>query len=330
MIFRALLIVLASSLPHKSRAQSLHFFGDSNTICSQGTGITNEQKACWAALSSYDNNMLGVNNAANGNTIISQADNIYLTTPTSTNRYQLLIGTNDQRLNGTNAAKREAYKRAMGCGLGWLALNGKRARTDASWSFSGTWSNTVAYGIGKASQVPGNTASFIFTGTEARICGIMQNGQTGIASVSVDGVSVGTWTFAAPATLDAPGYAPMPFDITGLTPGSHTVTITHQSGAYVFLDWYATGSASRAVTVGTIPRMSAAGYATYTGSDANVAAYNADLLDAVATLNATFGAAIKIADVHGAVNPATDLLADGIHLDQSGHWATAAAFKNAN
>jgi hypothetical protein len=323
------LIIIAAP----ASAQSLVFFGDSQTACSVGTGASGPMSGCWAALASYDREMSGTMLAFSGATAPSQAPVIYGVAPNSSNAYYFMIGTNDQRLSGGSASKRANYAAHMACLVGWTALDAKNAKTDPSWSFTGSgWANTSVYGIGKRSATVGNKASFSFTGTAVRICGIAQNGQNGLASVTVDGNLIGMWSFTgvAGAAIESPGYGPTVFDVDGLSSGSHTVEIMHVSGSYVYLDWWGSAAATRTITVGNTPRMTAAGYATYSGSDANVALFNADLASVVDKLNTTFGADIKLADVSAAVTPSSDLLSDGIHLDQSGHWNTAAAFKNAD
>jgi hypothetical protein len=322
--------VLMASTPLS--AQSIVFWGDSQTACSVGTGASGALSGCWAALASYDEELPGTMLAASGATAASQAAAVYGVTPNSSDTYRYMIGTNDQRLSGGSANKRANYAAHMACLVGWSALDAKKTRTDPSWSFTGSgWTNSGVYGIGKRSASTGDKATFSFTGTAVRICGIAQNSQNGVASVKVDGNVVGSWSFTGVggASIESPGYAPTVFDVAGLSAGSHTVEIEHTSGSYVYLDWWASDAPSRSIIVGNTPRMTAAGYATYGGSDANVALFNADLLTVVETLNDVFGATIKIADVNAAVVPASDLLSDGIHLDQSGHWATAHAFHDA-
>jgi hypothetical protein len=327
-IARLCLIAGAFILPlTAAQAQTLRLFGDSNTACTVGTGQSTPLVGCWAALTAYETQSLTVSYAASGATVIPQASAFYAVTPNTSDRYYVMLGTNDQRLNGTNANKLANFTRIYACELGKLALDAKNARTDPSWSFTGAWANTWAYGIGKNTTSVGATASFQFTGTQVRICGIMQDGQSGLASVAVDGVAMGFWSFTGATSIGSPGYAPTAVDITGLSPGTHTVVITHTSGSYVYLDWWASAAATRNITVANVMRMTAAGYASYGGSDANVATYNTTIAGLIATLNGTFGATIKSVDIHAAIDPATDLLGDGIHLNQSGHWLVSSGFE---
>jgi hypothetical protein len=241
----------------------------------------------------------------------------------------VLIGTNDHWKYGTSATKKEHYRAFLTAIAVRLGAPYRIRGIDAGMSYTGTWDITTVFGCnGKKSSQNGSTVTTSVSGTAVYIGTILQDVVTGTADVYIDGVRVGSLSSngAGINTQAGASYAPAVFRFGGLTTGNHTVqlVVTSPSGGLnILYVEYIAGSdqlVKPSLYIGTIPRMTSAGYASLPGalsSDQNVAAYNA-IVGSVTAALAGDGLDIKLVDVSSAINPSVDLGPDGIHFAESG------------
>jgi len=110
---------------------------------------------------------------------------------------------------------------------------------DLSIGYTGSWSASGFRGDGDLgdgvhyTSTNGDSASLAFTGTGVQVIG-ETNSDQGNIGITVDGASKGTVsTYSANRAAQQSVYS-----IQGLTPGSHTITVTKQSGTYTTLDGF--------------------------------------------------------------------------------------------
>lgn len=308
--------------------------GDSITV---GAGASSPANAYLPKLAAALSVGFAPPSAVSGHQAADQSAAFYGVTTATGDKSIVLVGTNDHWKYGTSSAKRTLYKGFLTGLVVRLAAPARVRGLDVGMSYTGTWGNTQVYGTGKNSSVNGATASATVSGTAVYIGTILQDIVTGTADVRVDGVLVGSVTSngAGMNTQHGATYAPGVFRFGGLSAGSHTVqlTITSPSGGRnIYYNEAIIGSdqlAKPKVYLGCIPRMTATGYASLPGqlsSDDNVAAYN-DIVSTLASDLVTDGMDVTLVDA--ALNPATDLAADGIHPNDAGHLKLKNAFYTA-
>lgn len=244
-------------------------------------------------------------------------------------RYCVLIGGNDVRQYGVDAAKQAVFVRCLRASLAWLAWPTKTGAR--SMSPLGAWSNTVVNTFGRVSTVAGSSLTGTFTGDVLYVGFILQNhANLGTANVFVDGNLVGQLSTYAPVnTQNGATYAGGCERFANLGAGPHmvSVVVTSPLGQSFYLDWVAGAEPSPIVAVCDIPRMSASAYARFPPcDDALVAVYNALLAGVVAEL-AQDGADIRLASL--ALDPALHLCSDGVHPNDLGHLCIEGALLGA-
>lgn len=244
---------------------------------------------------------------------------LYGTVPQVDDRFFIMIGTNDRIQRGFGAGALALFKAALLAEVYWLASNKVVAR-DAAWTFTGTWANDwPGLTVGKYSATVGSKASVAFDG-DVLAFGYVLMVAGGSFSVTVDGVSKGTFSSVAPANPSVPpfnqGASPALLRIAGCGSGVHVAEFTVVSAATILLDWVWTGANDLPVHLLTIPRCDPANYPS---SDAGVAAYNATIAD-VAALAVADGLNVSVIDVSSRIDPlSADLMGDGVHPSNRGH-----------
>jgi hypothetical protein len=110
--------------------------------------------------------------------------------------------------------------------------------TDASITYSGTWTHATGRGAGDYNDdlhwtsTNGDSATITFTGTGIDCLGPMSSSD-GIANVLLDGVQVGTVQAQYPGSYAAQQYL---YQVRGLTPGAHTLKLVKTGGTYLQVD----------------------------------------------------------------------------------------------
>lgn len=326
-----------SSADAYNAATAFDAYGDSIT---NGTGASGSAQQ-YANIIASSRSWTKTNYSASGDGVAEQATPVFAKVVGDGQQSTLMIGTNDVRTYTTSVPKQEAFKLGHLALAAWLAIpNGKKASGQAG-SFSGTWTNATVYGgaLAKQSIVPASTATYTTYGTVAYVASLLQNGIVATYSVSIDGVAKGAFSTAPGASVTSANgttYVPALLRFAGLSEGPHTVVVTVVTASAsnpVYVLWVAGNQGARTKTgpnvwVGNIPRYSAAGYTTYGGSDAVVAAFNQAIRDNVRMLGAD-GLNVGLVDSAARLNPSTDLTGDGLHPDDSGHDAIAQAFLEA-
>jgi lysophospholipase L1-like esterase len=230
-------------------------FGDSITA---GIGATTPAKS-WVGL------FTPVNKGISGAQAADLANTVILTAPIVTEKYTVMIGSNDIYKYRTDPIKQAYFKKFMRHNLAWLSFPNKVRAQDMV--KTGTWWNASVNSFGIATSSNAATATATVTGTKVFIGHLMQDyvGTTGTASIEIDGVVVGTYSNNANGmtTHLAAGYAlaACVFDVAA---GTHTVkiTVTSPNGGYFYLDYIA-GNAqpSPKILLSNILKWSDAAYA---------------------------------------------------------------------
>jgi lysophospholipase L1-like esterase len=326
---------LAAGISYSSDSATV--FGDSFSV---GTGASNPATTGYLPLLAGAVGWTVTNHGVSGEQVADQIDNVYAENPTNTSRYVYYLGTNDQRIY-TAANRQQIFQLGHLAALAWLGLpvsQNKLPATSASIVYSGTWNASDLFAIGKKSTVSGSTATATVYGKNVFVGYSAKDGNAGQFTITVDGVIHGTYNCYGAGNIQTnhgQTYTGQLAAIANLADGPHTVVVTVISatgaGNAVWLDWIAgTGGAiSRQgprVFIGNVPRMSAAGYATWGGSDGNVSRFN-QMIEQNAAFLASMGLNVLLCDVAGIIDPATDLAADGLHPNDVGHAKIATAFK---
>lgn len=298
------------------------YFGNSMNGMYAGPSATESR---WPDMLSYARG----NTEANGNYLDGamagdQADQVYALP--SGNTYFVMLGTNDARISGGDSGKRANFKATLAALIARLACTISTAKS--GWTFSGTWTDTWAFGpasaaqLGRYSDSSGATATFTSTG-DVLMMGFIAQQQSGVGggfTVTRDGgTSVGSFStvgFSGVTTNLGRTYVPQLLRWTGLGAGSHTITATAQ-GYRSYVDYVVTGSSGNRVVVTNIPRFTAAGYANSGGSDAIFADFNSDIADAVSWFTG-IGCDVRLADVASQIDPSIHTASDGVHLNLAG------------
>jgi lysophospholipase L1-like esterase len=291
----------------------LYLFGDSITY---GVGASVASKA-YAYLLAIALSGTSGNSAISGAMVPDQATYVYNANITSGDTVTIMLGTNDERIYGTNTAKQEFFKN----GLAALAVRASSNTTNAiaGGTYTGTWYNTVAYGVGKHSNVNGSKLTFSVSGPVVYIGYIKQINNGGQFTVKVDGVLKGTYDCIGNGITTAKGlaYGPQLLRIAGLANTTHTVEIEVVSPTAtanrVYIDWWGGVAPRNAVYVANIPYATA--YVSG-GSDANVDAYNSEIASMANALGSD-GVDVHLVDVNTSLSDSD--MADEYHPNDAGH-----------
>jgi len=301
-------------------------FGDSFTV---GVGASTPSLA-YIPLLAADKDWTISNYAVSGSMAADQASAIYAQTIGDNTISTYGIGLNDERIYFTDTGKLKVFQSIHQAELAYMAIPNanKVLGLSSAVTYTGTWNNTLVYGLGKSSSQSGATAAFTLYGSNLLIAMIQQDSNIGTYTITVDGVLVDSYTTLGEGqilTFLGTPYAPKLIVVPNLTEGAHNVVITVTSSApgVVYFDWAAgTNDSLKAggpsVYVSNIVRRTAASYTIYGGSPANVITYNVAIKNNIAYL-ASLGLNITLVDIASMLNITTDLSVDETHPSDAGH-----------
>lgn len=309
-------------------------FGDS---ISAGTGASPSSFA-YVPLLSTQVGLTVHNKSLGGSMAADQVDSVYSVTPGTTSQlYTYMIGTNDVG-RYTTANQGLTWQLITAAEDAYLAIPNASKVTGqgGSVTYGGTWTNGTFYGgsLGKVSQTNGSTATFAVTGTTVYVAYTMQDSNTGTFTMTVDGVSQGTFTAAGVSgalinTVNSRAYADGLIRVAGLSSASHTIVLTVTSstgsGNKVYFDWAAGNNG--AGTAGW-PMVVHGGVFNNPNNLVLISAFSLYASQNVANLKAD-GLNIYYAETNAATqNSLTDLSGDNIHPNNLGHSHLYTAFLN--
>lgn len=341
--------VLADLLPHGSERppQIEHEVGDSITV-----GLNSSPTSLrWSNLffiAEGFTTLLG--NPVSATQIVDQISDAGSATPqtflvaavAASDRWAWLSGYNDMRFFGTDANGLETYTRALRAAAAWTVRlpADKHAGNDAGWTKTGSWSQVTICHVGTIfTTTSGDKASIVVSGTAVTVAFINRYGlgDGALATVKIDGVTVDTYDTNFGSSSGFSGgtttYAPMAKRYAGLSPGNHTVELTHASttGKFMQIMFVAGtgGAATPVLYVGSPLKMNVIGYAAAppynNGSDAAVASYTTAIRTVLAEQVAD-GYSAKWADTNSFYSISTDVSGDNIHPNNTGHSHIRDAF----
>jgi len=245
----------------------------------------------------------------------------------------VMVGANDERFYQTDPAKKFYFEEAFRRLVADRVLTDRVTARSASMIKVGAWNNTQVNSIGMNTTALNASAKATISGDAVYIGYNIQN-QTaakGAADVYIDGIKVGSLSSDGTAgftTTKGQTWGPTLARFSGLSEGPHEVEVrVTSSGVYFYLDYIAGNDqpAGPMVLASNIIRMAPHGYAQFGGSDANVADYNASIAAIVSAL-ASDGFDIRLVDSHSRIDPAVDLMTDGIHTNLGAQAKLAAGF----
>lgn len=271
--------------------------------------------------------------AGSGNMMADQSwSGLYGTTPSASNHYTILLGTNDTQHYGSSPVKRDAAINFLRNILVWNLCPVKTLARDAGMSFTGSWSNTPVNSIGRMTTSLDAEAVATVNGTNVYVSYILQNasGSEATFDIIVDDVLAKTVVCNGTAvgdTLLGRSYAGACVEVSGLEAGPHVVRVVNKvAGKSLFLEYIAGSDQQERphAFVCDIPYRTTAGYGGGANNDANVDSYNA----AIAVLLAEL--AVASHNVHRVAipdfNTAAHYQSDGIHFNIAGHAVFAGDF----
>lgn len=321
---KRILFAIAISLFVSSAYADGAVFGDSISVC---YGIP--QNECWVDLLAAEKGVTITNYSQNGSQVPDRTSDVY--NAPAVDWPIVALGANDERRWDTdNARGKEYYRSGLQALIGWLAISDKKtARDDAV--LTGSWTNTVAYGVGKRSIVKNSKATFTVQGRYIYVATISQDSVTGRFSLSIDGEKIGDFPAKNNAGTTVKydiGYGPRlwRFDTGSADDATHTVQlkVTSPSGDrnYVYIDWVAGSyqSVKPDVWVANTIRQTLSGYEAHGGSDWNVQRYNEEVAEIVEQFQ-NDGFNVNLIDFYSVLDPATGLQPDGIHGNAQGNIA---------
>lgn len=313
-------------------------FGDSNTVGHGLPGyVTNVPPA--GAYIVMLASALGVSRdvrAKSGNMAADQSwSELYGTTPSASNHYTALLGTNDSQHYGSSSPKRAAAMDFYRNILIWNLCPDKILARQPGMTYIGSWSDTPANSVGKTTSALDAEAQATVAGTSIYVSYILQNASAAEATfdIFVDGVLEKTVALNGTAIGDSllgQSYAGACVEVSGLDAGNHAVRVVNRvAGKSLFLEYIAGSHQSQRphFFVGEIPYRTLAGYGASSNSDANVDAYNQAI---AGMLSALAGSGHNVHQVSfDAFSPSMHYQADGVHFNAAGHEVLYSAFLQA-
>lgn len=319
---------------------ALDAYGDSITM---GTAASDAAHRFTNIIAAARNWTLS-NHGVSGDHMIDTADETYALTVAQDTQSLGLFGYNDMRSGGTgDAGTKTTFQNALYAQAAWLAIpDSKKIHAQSvSVTYAGTWAdNPTTYGgsLSRYSSAAASTATFTLYGRTLYIGATRTSYANATMSVTVDGVSQGTFscTGLTDSASTARDYGPFLIRLTGFTDGPHTVVITYASGTgNIYFDWAAGADGAATVDgpnvfIGNTLRMNATGYTLSPphdqGSDAAVSQYN-DLIQTVVDDLSSDGLQVALVDASAYYNPNTgDISVDNVHPNDTGHAHIAEAF----
>ncbi len=182
--------------------------------------------------------------AVNGSFLADQMSVVYGQSPLPGVVNTYYIGTNDDRYYTTDN-QIEMWGKAHKEQLAYLSIS-RNNRIDANqMTQSGTWSSGTPYAGGLSSISNGSTLTFKTKGTSVLLSYLIQNGNTGSFTVTIDGVSKGTlnkpYSDNVGNYLWAIDFIPQLAVFDGLSNQEHEVVLT-VTGATSYIYWASSGN----------------------------------------------------------------------------------------
>lgn len=305
---------------------TINVFGDSITVGVSAS--TNYGKILGSCLQQTVNNY-----GISGSQIIDQINGIY--NSPSIDSF-MLTGFNDMRNYGSTYMS--TYSDVLAAAVAWLASGSRMYAQNPAVTYSGSWAVVGTYGgaITNYSSLIGSTATVSLTGTVIYIgmCRISSDYPSfnGVVNVKVDGVDHGDYNcFGFKAPYSTQYYAPGLIRITGLSSGTHSVVVTHKSGNFIYLDYFASNAPGPTIVLSDCLKCTAVDYTLGSpnwdkGSDAVVASYTS-AVDSIATMFNADGLNIKRS--HMKYDPNTQVAGPGdVHPSTEGQASIAYCFLN--
>jgi lysophospholipase L1-like esterase len=289
-------------------------FGDNSGASSPAYGYGSLLAAKLGSLLNYSHG---------GDMWADQADEVLAAAVAAGDVSIIELGCNDQKWYLTDAAKRAYFRKGVQHHAAWLGLGNKiKARSNIA-NETGTWEDTTLYGVGRCARTAGATSSFTVSGTSVYLSYLISNGPygpQGAFTVKIDGVVVGSYTTRAdpaPLTYNGAATGPQLLRFSGLTPGQHVVQVVVTQADRVYIQW-AAGNEQSAKPKVFVCNVTRSGTYQWGGSDANVAAYNADIAAMVGELQSD-GLDVALVDICSLISPQSDLAGDSLHPNDAGH-----------
>jgi len=245
-----------------------------------------------------------------------------------------LMGYNDMRHWGTDATAETEFEKILYVIAAWNSIPhaNKKTGQGSGMTCSGTWANTSVYGgaLSKYASTQNDYVEFTVSGTVVYIGLTALYTSGGSYSITVDTVekATGNCTFTK-APVSGLTYTPFLERIAGLSDSNHTVRVTVTSATgNVYFDWAAGNENTTNFFLGNCLHMNnytVVGAPWASGSDTAVDQYNATISGVASTL-LDDGLKVHYVDADVYYNLSTDVGADGIHPNDSGHGHIADAF----
>lgn len=331
--------------PAFNNASKFDSYGDSITI---GAAGTTSSANGYVNLLAQARGWIATNHAVNGSMVADQADYVYVNDVDNYQQSTLMLGTNDLRFYKEDFYKMLCYERGHRALVAWLAIPHSQkliaqdlaAVAAGTLVYSGAWSDNVSvYGgdLGRYSSSVGAKVTAYVYGSVVYLATIIIDTGTSTFSVKIDGVQVGLFANACGGggnivSINGRSYMPQLLRFGDLSEDTHEVVIEVISVGVnpIYFDWAAgnLGNATKDgpnVWVLNIPRLAAAGYATYGGTDnGTVSMYNEIIRRNVDQLSDD-GLNVALVDSQSRFNNQTMLDADGIHPNDTGQAAIGGA-----
>lgn len=327
------------TFPDIVQGSNITAFGDSYTAC---YGIVVPAN-CWINRF-VTAKKWSLNNLAVSGTEITdspQIDTMFQQVVTQGSISAHLCCVNDMRNSGAGGIVdndgEAAWASAVEAGWLWLLTPDStkiKASDTTAVTYSGAWTTpSQSYGgLMRQTVVPGSTASFTIYGSSVYIVTLWQVTGTATQTITVNGVTypavtTGTGAYASLGYTDGSGFhagrqfGPRVFHVGGLTQLTNSVVVTCVTADVnnpCYFIFAAGGSGIATPTgpylyAGNTLRFTAAGYASYGGSDLRVGEFN-QRLSQVAEDLAADGFNIILGDPNAYYTPnATNTQADGVH-----------------
>lgn len=275
-----------------------------------------------------------VNKAQGGSTTVDQPQVSYNTSFTSGSAF-IKLGTNNWLNYGVSAAAMTLYNTSLSAMVYQLGAPVSFAGDLTKWSYAGTWTNDGAPWNGRFSNTNGSTFTVTFSGDLLLFSYLVGDGSGGgNATIKVDGVAITTLSTTPPVTVHnglGNTVSPALFRQAGFGAGTHTLVGTVNGVGYFFPTWINAGAPNGLpIYLLSIPPMSFIKTGETAASTAAAIAAINSAASTLATSIAADGYSVTYFDAFGGVVAATELVSDGIHMNQIAHARGTAVMYKAN
>lgn len=306
---------------------TLRVFGDS----------TSDESDEWAGLLEDDWGFTLDNKAVAGYFLIQMMDRAFTNTVSTNLTTVIQCCVNDS--TETSAARVNTWSNAVPAAIAFHAIpdskkifaNNANVATTGTWTTDSLWS-----GVGKVSTVNGSTLTFTNYGTVVYVATRQTNsGGAGTYTVSIDGVSQGTFQAGGAVYGSSAGASPRLLRFGDLDEGLHVVVLTVTSATSaanpVWFDWSAGNLGNDTdlgprVWISTTTRRTATSYGALGGSEATVTRQNKTIRN-TADQMAADGLNVGVIEFAAVVEPYSQT-SDGTHPNGPGRLAMMAEAKS--